>query len=95
MSIEAPVCVIIVNYNGGSLLRRCIGTLGDQTLPPREIIIVDNGSADGSIAGLNDLPVMKTGRVRIITPGANLGFAAANNLGASRAGTPWVATLNP
>jgi GT2 family glycosyltransferase len=95
VSIEAPVCVIIVNYNGGSLLRRCIGTLGDQTLPPREIIIVDNGSADGSIAGLNDLPVMKTGRVRIITPGANLGFAAANNLGASQAGTPWIATLNP
>jgi N-acetylglucosaminyl-diphospho-decaprenol L-rhamnosyltransferase len=49
VSIEAPVCVIVVNYNGGSLLRRCIGTLSDQTLLPREIIIVDNGSADGSM----------------------------------------------
>jgi N-acetylglucosaminyl-diphospho-decaprenol L-rhamnosyltransferase len=95
VSTEAPVCVIVVNYNGGSLLRRCIETLGDQTLLPQEIIIVDNGSADGSIASLNDLPVMKTGRVRIITPAANLGFAAANNLGACQAETPWIATLNP
>ena len=68
MSTEAPVCVIVVNYNGGSLLRRCIETLSGQTLLPQEIIIVDNGSADGSTASLNDLPVMKTGRVKIITP---------------------------
>jgi GT2 family glycosyltransferase len=95
VSTEAPVCVIVVNYNGGSLLRRCIETLGGQTLLPQEIIIVDNGYADGSIANLNDLPVMKTGRVKTITPGTNLGFAAANNLGAWRAGTPWIATLNP
>jgi N-acetylglucosaminyl-diphospho-decaprenol L-rhamnosyltransferase len=95
VTTEAPVCVIIVNYNGGSLLRRCIETLGAQTLPPREIVIVDNGSSDGSIAGLENLPVMSSGRVRVISPGVNLGFAAANNLGASLAGTPWVATLNP
>jgi N-acetylglucosaminyl-diphospho-decaprenol L-rhamnosyltransferase len=55
---EAPVCVIVVNYNGGSLLRRCIETLGSQTLPPQEVIIVDNGSADGSIDGLEDLPLL-------------------------------------
>jgi GT2 family glycosyltransferase len=95
VTTEAPVCVIIVNYNGGSLLRRCIETLGVQTLPPREIFIVDNGSSDGSIAALENLPVMSSGRVRVISPGVNLGFAAANNLGASQAGTPWIATLNP
>jgi GT2 family glycosyltransferase len=95
VSVEAPVSVIVVNYNGGSLLRRCIGTLADQTLPPHEIIIVDNGSVDGSIDSLEDLPVMATGRVRIVTPGSNLGFAAANNLGASAATAPWIATLNP
>ena len=95
VSTEAPVCVIVVNYNGGSLLRRCVETLGGQTRLPQEIIIVDNGSADGSIASLSDLPVMKTSRVKIITPGTNLGFAAANNLGVSQAGTPWIATLNP
>jgi GT2 family glycosyltransferase len=95
VSTKAPVCVIVVNYNGGSLLRRCVETLGGQTLLPQEIIIVDNGSADGSIASLSDLLVMKTSRVKIITPGTNLGFAAANNLGVSQAGTPWIATLNP
>ena len=88
MSVEAPVSVIVVNYNGGSLLRRCIGTLAGQTLPPHEIIIVDNGSVDGSISSLEDLPVMATGRVRIVTPGSNLGFAAANNLGARAATSP-------
>jgi N-acetylglucosaminyl-diphospho-decaprenol L-rhamnosyltransferase len=72
VTTEAPVCVIIVNYNGGSLLRRCIETLGAQTLPPREIVIVDNGSSDGSIAGLENLPVMSSGRVRVISPGVNL-----------------------
>ena len=65
MSVEAPVSVIIVNYNGGSLLRRCLETLGDQTVSPQEILIVDNGSMDGSLTGLEDLPVVARGRVRI------------------------------
>ncbi|GEO42428.1 glycosyl transferase [Skermanella aerolata] len=95
MSVVAPVSVIIVNFNGGSLLRRCLETLGDQTVSPQEILIVDNGSTDGSLTGIEDLPVVAFGRVRIVVPGSNLGFAAANNLAAREVATHWIATLNP
>jgi GT2 family glycosyltransferase len=95
VSVEAPVSVIIVNFNGGPFLRRCLETLGDQTVSPQEILIVDNGSTDGSLTGIEDLPVVAFGRVRIVVPGCNLGFAAANNLAAREAAAPWIATLNP
>ncbi|MBX9869271.1 MAG: glycosyltransferase, partial [Burkholderiaceae bacterium] len=42
------VCVIIVNWNGGDFLQRCLADLHRQTLPPHEIIVLDNASTDGS-----------------------------------------------
>ncbi len=56
-----------------------------------ECFIVDNASQDGSIAALPKLD----DRFTIIELGANTGFAAANNLAAKRAKSPWIALLNP
>lgn len=95
MTTEAPVCVIVVNHNGGPLLRRCIDALAAQTVPPRDVVVVDNLSTDGSAAFLETLSGPLAGRVRLIAPGTNLGFAAANNLAAGRTREPWIATLNP
>src|SRR5688572_11399882 len=93
--IEAAVCVIIVNFNGGALLKRCIAAVAAQTLIPREVVIVDNGSRDGSVKALEPLPEALAGRDRIVVPGRNLGFAAANNLAVRGTSAPWIATLNP
>ncbi len=69
--------IIIVSYNARADLERTIGLLHDA--PPRashEIIVVDNGSADGSAAAARGWP-----DVQVIELGVNRGFAAANNVG--------------
>ena len=43
------VTVIIVNWNGGQFLERCLTALMAQTAKPHEIIVVDNASSDGSM----------------------------------------------
>ncbi len=84
------VSIIIVNWNGIKILPRCLEALQAQTNQNFEIIVVDNGSTDQSSEGLENrypnLSVMQLGR--------NLGFAAANNRGASAARGKWLALLN-
>ena len=90
MSFRAAV--IVVNWNSGSLLERCLAAVSAQTLPPREVLVVDNASQDGSADHLESrLP-----GVRVLRPGRNLGFAAANNLAAAEVKeSEWLALLNP
>ena len=82
--------VIIVNYNGGAYLTRCVDALLAQEGPSFEAILVDNGSVDGSLEGLPADP-----RLSVIEAGENLGFAVANNLAAKRARGTWLVMLNP
>lgn len=90
---SAKVCVIIVNWNGGDFLQRCLADLHHQTLPPHEIIVLDNASTDGSAQKV----VLQFPQVRVIDAGSNLGFAAGNNLAVQRAAPEcdWIALLNP
>lgn len=85
------VRVIIVTYNAGPWLQRCVSALAAQTFRDFEAVIVDNASEDGSIEALQ----LPDERFRIERAGSNLGFAAANNLGASGCEADWIATLNP
>lgn len=88
------ITVIIVNYNSGARLARCLDHLGRQTFRDFETIIVDNASTDGSLdAALEAAPASLLPRA--VRPGRNLGFAAANNLAASEARGDWLAFLNP
>lgn len=91
MADPAPTfSVLIVNYNAGPHLKACLNSLSQQSFQDFETIIIDNGSDDGSL-DLGALPE----RTTIIEAGENLGFAAANNLGADRATGTWLALLNP
>lgn len=85
------VTVVVVNYNSGELLRRCVDGLLAQTYAGFEVIVVDNGSEDGSLDRLGSLPPAWS----IVPVGRNLGFAAANNLAIARSEAEWVALLNP
>ncbi len=71
------VSIIIVSFNARADLERCLASLR-QAPPtvPHEVIVVDNGSNDGSA----DLARRWTG-VRLIETGSNLGFARATNIG--------------
>ena len=84
--------VVIVNYNGGAYLERTLATLHAQTLRDFRIIVVDNGSTDGSVDSLPTGP-METVIVRV---GRNLGFAAGNNLAIrEHVRAEWLVLLNP
>jgi len=90
-SAAAWARVIIVNHNAGSLLQGCIDALAAQTHDDFEAVIVDNASSDGSVEALR----IPDGRFKVRLAGANLGFAAANNLAAADCAADWIATLNP
>ncbi|SDU11474.1 Glycosyltransferase, GT2 family [Pseudomonas pohangensis] len=86
----ASVTVIIVNWNSGAYLRECLRSLIQQARYPDAVLIVDNASSDGSENCVSDFPDF-----RLICSGANLGFAAANNLALRECTTDYVALLNP
>lgn len=85
----AAVTAIVVNHNAGEVLRRCIDSLHEEAV--EDIVVVDNASADGSLA-LLDGAVPGIGIVR--SP-RNLGFGAAVNLGARSARHDILLVCNP
>ena len=84
------VRVIIVNFNGGPHLRRCVACLIRQSEARFEAVIVDNASTDGSLEGLPADP-----RLRLLRLQDNTGFAKGNNIGIAGCAAPLVALLNP
>lgn len=87
MSAPRPVAVVVPSWNSAELLPRCLGSLRDQGVEI-ELLVVDNGSSDGSLAYLE-----REGVPHVALP-TNTGFAAAVNLGASRVGAAAVLALN-
>ena len=69
--------IIIINYNGLRFLDELFTSIEAQTLPPQEILLIDNASTDGSA----ELAESRCPRARIIRLRSNLGFAAAANAG--------------
>lgn len=87
----AQASVLIVNYNSGARLAKCLAHLAAQSFRDFEVIVIDNASADGSEAAVAVAPIA----ARLIAAGSNLGFAAANNLAAREARGQWLVFLNP
>ena len=97
-SLSAPVTVIIVNFNGGEHLRRCLSCLAEQDTPPERVVLIDNCSTDGSAVAAREW-VARDGRLAArfeqIDSATNAGFAAANNRAVEGCATEFVALLNP
>jgi len=85
-----PVSVILVNYNGRRHLERCLPALLATRDVPVEVIVVDNGSSDGSVSWL----AASFPQVRVLAQDRNLGFGAANRVGVAAASHPYIALLN-
>jgi GT2 family glycosyltransferase len=82
--------LVVVTHNSADDLRALLPTVS-RHLPEAEVVLVDNGSADGTAAVARGWP----GRLTLIEPGANLGFGRASNLGMARAGSETIIMLNP
>lgn len=82
------VTVVIPNWNGADNLTRVLDSLRNQSHPIAEIIIIDNGSTDRSIA------VAEQAGARVIALDSNRGFAHAVNRGIDEATGDWIAILN-
>jgi GT2 family glycosyltransferase len=86
------VAVIVVNYNAGKYLARCLDALAKQTYGNTRTIVVDNASTDGSA----DEVAGKFPGVQVVKMPRNVGFAAGNNAGIMAAeDCDWIALINP
>lgn len=82
------VTVIIPNYNGMQFLEPCMHALERQTCQDFDVLVVDNGSTDGSVEWL------KAHQVPSIFLVDNTGFSGAVNVGIQAVQTPYVILLN-
>ncbi len=90
MKAPARFSVVIPNWNGERFLATCLGALNKQTLPELEVIVVDNGSSDGSCAFIKaEYPA-----ARLMELGENRGFTGACNIGMGAAAGDYIALLN-
>ncbi|MDP2638263.1 MAG: glycosyltransferase family 2 protein [Candidatus Levybacteria bacterium] len=88
--MNSYVSIIIVNLNGKVNLEICLNSLFKITYSPFEIIVVDNGSTDGSI----DFLKKKFPSVKIVETNKNLGFAQGNNVGYRKSKGEYILLLN-
>ena len=85
--------VVIVNFNAGALLARGVRAVLSST-EPVEVVVVDNGSTDDSLAVLRT-ELGSEPRLRILEQGRNTGFAAASNAGLRAVRGDFALLLNP
>ncbi len=84
------LAIIIVNWNGGEFLRKCLDSL--VQFPPtisHEVIVIDNASTDGSAQATRSYP-----GVRLILNTENVGFGRANNQAFAATAAPLLFLLN-
>jgi N-acetylglucosaminyl-diphospho-decaprenol L-rhamnosyltransferase len=87
---EESLAVVVVTYSPGDSLANFLDSLDKAVSRPVEVVLVDNGSTDGS-------PQRAAARdnVRLLESGSNLGYGRAANLGLRSTETDWVLIANP
>jgi N-acetylglucosaminyl-diphospho-decaprenol L-rhamnosyltransferase len=86
----ARFAVIIVNYNGGAMLEDCVRSAIHEGVPTPQIVVVDNGSRDGSIENLK----REIESLTFVQNNCNAGFARAVNQGIKKVSAEFILLLN-
>ncbi len=89
--IKNKVSVVILNWNGREVMPSCLDSVLAQSYSDFEIIVVDNGSTDGSLEMLKNRYGAK---IKFVENGRNLGFAEGVNTGIKNSSGEWIALLN-
>ena len=92
--------IVVVNWNGGSLLRGCVESIVNSgTTTSFEVVVVDNASDDDSLALLESSTAAESlvakQQLRVIRNSENLGFGSANNHAFAFTDSPFLFLLNP
>src|SRR5687767_13566896 len=93
ISEKKLVSIVIVNWNGKNNLKECLNSLLKIDYSPYEIVIVDNGSKDGSVTYIKEIQ-KENKNVILVENLKNLGFAEGNNVGFAHAKGELVLLLN-
>ncbi|MDR2018708.1 MAG: glycosyltransferase family 2 protein [Syntrophobacterales bacterium] len=88
--MDELVSVLILNWNGGAFIAKCLDSILSQDYPNLETIVVDNGSDDGS----PDMIRKNYKSVILLETGQNLGFGAGNNIGITQTKGTCILVLN-
>jgi GT2 family glycosyltransferase len=86
----ADVSVALANWNGIRYIERCLSALYAQKKPPAEVVVVDNGSTDGS----REWIAQHCPQVTLLLNEANEGFAAGYNRAIAACSHAWILVLN-
>ncbi len=88
--------IIVLTFNQLHLTRQCVESVLAHTRSPFELIIVDNGSTDGTVAYANALTLTPSAamHIRVIANAENRGYAAGNNQGMAAARGDFILLLN-
>jgi GT2 family glycosyltransferase len=84
------ISAVVVNWNRCALLRKCLCSLERQLGVDLEILVIDNGSTDGSA----EMVASRFPQARVIRNAGNRGFCAANNQGIAAASGEYIVLLN-
>lgn len=87
---EPPVSIVILNWNGLEHLRTCLPSVIGQNYKNIEVIVVDNGSTDGSVEYVEQ----NYGAVKLVCNSTNIGYAEGNNEGIKISSGKYVTVLN-
>jgi teichuronic acid biosynthesis glycosyltransferase TuaG len=92
--LRAPVSVIVPAYNAATTIGRALASVARQSIKPHEVIVVDDGSVDGTAAIARDLAATTPAiRVAVLSQ-PNLGAGAARNRALAEARAPLIAFLD-
>jgi len=90
---EGMVSIVILTYNRLDVTQQCLISIERHTALPHEVIVVDNGSSDGTVEWLRQLAADKP-HYLLVDNGQNLGFAKGCNQGIELARGEYILLLN-
>jgi GT2 family glycosyltransferase len=91
--VSGRISTVVVNYEQRHLLRQCLASLvaaHDHAGEPYEIVVVDNGSSDGSV----DMIAIEFPDVRVVALEKNAGFAGGVSIGIRESSGEWIFCVN-
>ncbi len=91
MNQHPSLSIVVLNWNGRSLLPHCLTSLTNLSYPNYNITVVDNASTDDSVPFIRQ----QFPNIQLITSPHNLGFAKGNNLALRQLQSEFVALVNP